>query len=303
MGAVFLLGVLITGVKFLDAREMATIFARLRLWTLPALLILPMCFLWLKAVRFADLFQITGPPISQPKERHLTRLSYISAQLATLLPGGYVARIGLMQASLGLGARAVLPTLVEKLVDLALLGVVGLLTCLLFPDTGHYAGIFVALILVTLLFVVSSAVREKVSRILTLLARRIARKSLVRDALSGRFPERKVALKLALQTLGVLSIEVLILWASFFALGLQAPLMVIVLGYTVSDLIGRVAPTPGGFGLTEVGMVAMVTHLTGMGVNGAAAGTFLFRFLLFLLPALYGSLCYLFGWIPATARK
>lgn len=40
-----------------------------------------------------------------------------------------------------------------------------------------------------------------------------------------------------------------------------------------------------------------------MDINHAAAATFLFRILLFLMPALYGSLSYLFIWSPMSACR
>ena len=93
-------------------------------------------------------------------------------------------------------------------------------------------------------------------------------------------------------------IELLILAGSFYALGLEANWVVVILSYAVADLIGRLAPTPGGIGFTEAGMVTFLHQFDGMGLNQAAAATFLFRFLLFVVPALYGSLVYYFLWAP-----
>ena len=246
MGLVFAVGLVVTGFKFLDAREVGAIMSRLRLWTVPILLGLPLGFLWLKSLRFVDLFQITGRPVVEPSARWLARLSYISAQLATLLPGGYVARVGLMESSLKMGTRAVLPTLVEKILDLTLLGLLGLMTCLLFPETEQYAAIFLALVSVTALLGASETVRHRLQKSVTWVVSKVAHKTLVRAAFNGRFPHRRLAAKFVLQTLGVLAIELTTLWMSFYALGVPAPLLVVVLGYAVADLIGRVAPLPGG---------------------------------------------------------
>ena len=141
MIALFTLGLVITGFRFLDAKEVGLVFSQLKLWSIVPLLTLPVAFLWLKAERYADLFDLTPEPAHEPETRRLTMLSYASAQLATLLPGGYVARIALMEASLKRGAAAVLPTLMEKIVDLALLVLVGLYACYFFPETERYAAI------------------------------------------------------------------------------------------------------------------------------------------------------------------
>ena len=98
-------------------------------------------------------------------------------------------------------------------------------------------------------------------------------------------------------------IELAVLWGSFAALGLKVAPLVALMAYALSDFLGRIAPTPGGFGLTEVGMVALLHSFDGLDINQAAAATFLFRFLLFLLPAIYGSLCYVTLWMPLTGRR
>ena len=298
MACVFLVGMAVYGFKFLDAREVALILARFKPVALPLLVIFPAAFLWLKATRYATLFSVSGDPIEDTLAKRLTKTSYAAAQLATLLPGGYVARIGLMERSLKWGARAVIPTLLEKGLDLGLLGLVGLLTCWLYPETRVWGGLFLGLLVVSVSVFASRTIRNKCREVLTSLATRLAKKSLVTEALRGRRPSRRTMTVIALQTVAVLSLELLILWFSFAALGLYPTLVVVVMGYAVADIVGRVAPTPGGFGVTEVGMVSLIHHLGEVGLNEAAAATFLFRFLLFLLPALYGSLCYLFLWAP-----
>ena len=296
MALVFISGMLVSGFKFLDAREVTTIMARLNWWMVPPLLLLPLAFLLLKSERFTNLFNISGAPVSDPAVRRTTRISYISAQTATLLPGGYVARVGLMEASLKRGVKAVLPTLLEKILDLGLLLLVGLYACYHFPETSDFATLTVGAMLVLLIGAFAPVVRTKLKNLLALAVSRFGGEKLVRAALSGTPPTGSLATLLAVQTVGVLLIELTILWGSFTSLGISASPEVILLAYAVADVIGRIAPTPGGFGLTEVGMVAFLHRFDGMDVNEAAAATFLFRFLLFLVPALYGGLCYLFIW-------
>ena len=303
MAAVFGLGLVVSGFKFLDAREVGLILKRLNWCAIPLLMVLPMSFLWLKAERFANFFEISGSPPTAGRERRLTVVSYVSAQLATLLPGGYVARVGLMEASLKRGARAVLPTLLEKVADLSLLAVVGLFACYQYPQTRPYAGTLLTIIAVVVVLAASRNVRERLRSLVAVLVSRFVKEETVRAALSGKKPSRPLALKLSLQTVGVLLIELTILWSSFAALGVQVHPLVMILAYAVADLVGRVAPTPGGFGLTEVGMVAFVHKFDAIDLNEAAAATFLFRFLLFLLPAFYGCLCYLLLWVRMTAEE
>jgi uncharacterized protein (TIRG00374 family) len=303
MALVIVTGMVITGFKFLDAREIGLIFSRLSWWSLVPLLALPVGYLWLKAERYTDLFEVSQAPVTDPEVRRITMASYASAQAATLLPGGYVARIGLMEASLKRGAQAVLPTLLEKVLDLALLLAVGLVACYSFPETQGLAGGIIVTLTVLIAFAVSPGIRRKTRHLAIGLVSKFVKKSVVKAALSGRVPDNPMLIKLAFQTVLVLLSELTILWACFSALGLRADPVVLVLAYGVADVIGRIAPTPGGFGLTEVGMVAFLHQLDGMGTNEAAAATFLFRFLLFLVPAVYGTICYLFLWKPMTSKS
>ncbi len=296
MALIFVTGMLVSGFKFLDAREVTTIMARLNWWMAPPLLLLPLAFLLLKSERFTNFFEISQAPVSDPAVRWITRVSYISAQTATLLPGGYVARVGLMEASLKRGVKAVLPTLLEKICDLGLLLLVGLYASYHFPETSQYATITIGLLLALLIGAFAPVVRTHLKNLLASSVSRFGGEKLVRAALSGKPPRLALAILLAVQTVSVLLIELTILWGSFASLGISASPEVVLMGYALADVIGRIAPTPGGFGLTEVGMVAFLHRFDGMDVNEAAAATFLFRFLLFLVPAFYGGLCYLFAW-------
>lgn len=302
MAAVFMLGLVVAGYKFLDAKEVATILARLELWTVPFLFALPVIYLWLKSTRYADLFGFSGITFNSA-DRRMTEVSYASAQMATLIPGGYVARIGLMESSLGLGTKAVIPTLLEKFFDITLLMVVGLYACSYIPGTGHLAGGLVG-VLALIAFVSSSktvrgALGEKVIRLLS----KLGAERLVRAALEGENPGRAVGLKIVAQTVAVLVSEIAILWIAFQALDLTVSPVALVLAYAVADVVGRIAPTPGGVGLTELGMVALLHNVDGMDINHAAASTFLFRILIYLLPALVGGLSYLFVWTPMSAKR
>lgn len=302
MASAFLVGFLVSGYKFLDAREVTLILARLNWLMAIPLLLLPAAYLALKSVRFVDLFELTDQPAVEPEVRRLTAVSYASAQLATLLPGGYVARIGLMESALKRGAKAVIPTLAEKVLDIALLLLVGLYACCYFPRLEYLAGGLSVFLVVFVLLASSRTVRSGLKESTISLVSRFGGERLIRKALESRVPSAGALAKLALQTVAVLLSEIAILWASFAVLDLTATPLVLILSYAIADILGRVAPTPGGFGLTEVGMVAFLHSVDGMNLNEAAAATFLFRFLLFIVPVIYGGLCYLFLWSPLTAR-
>lgn len=303
MAAVFIVGMVLSGYKFLDAQEVGLVLLRLKRWMLPVLLLLPIAYLWLKASRYAQLFGYSGVVFEDADDSRMTKVSYASAQMATLLPGGYVARIGLMESSLGLGAKAVIPTLAEKFFDITLLMLVGLFACSSIPGTEHFAGSLTAVLAIIVLISTSRTMRSLLSEKVLGLLQRLGASKVVRAALEGQNPGPVVNLKIAAMTVLVLCSELGILWASFFALDLDVSPVALVLAYAVADVVGRIAPTPGGVGLTEMGMVALLARVDGMSINHAAAATFLFRILLFLLPALYGSLSYLFIWTPMSQAR
>lgn len=302
MATVFIAGLVVASYKFLDAREVGTLLARLNRWTVPLLLVLPGIYLWLKSTRYADLFGFSGIRFNSA-DRRLTEASYASAQMATLIPGGYVARIGLMESCLGLGTKAVIPTLLEKFFDITLLMVVGLYACSFIPGTGHLSAGLVAILALIALVCSSRTIRGALSEKTIRLLSKVGAERVVRAALEGQNPGFRVSLKIVLFTIAVLLSELAISWASFAALDLWVSPVALVMAYAVADVVGRVAPTPGGVGLTELGMVAILHSVDGMDVNHAAAATFLFRILIYLIPALYGGLFYLFVWTPLSAAR
>lgn len=93
MGILFFLTVLLIAHRFLDHKEIGLIWERLAPGFIPILVGLPAVYMWLKSGRYVNLFAVSGPPLEGARERDLTRLSYLSAQMVTLLPGGYVARV------------------------------------------------------------------------------------------------------------------------------------------------------------------------------------------------------------------
>ncbi|MCA9778546.1 MAG: flippase-like domain-containing protein [Candidatus Eremiobacteraeota bacterium] len=302
MGICFLTGLGMAGRKFLDARELKLVFDQLNFWFIPVLLALPLGYLRLKSIRYADLFCLSGPPLEKD-DRRATSVSYMAAQMVTLLPGGYVARIGLVEASSGLGTRAVLPTLLEKGIDLFVLLSLGLGTSYLFPQTRHYSAMLGLIIAAVLAAATSSRFRGTLKHLLQRLASKFGKEETARKALAGRNPGSRQLLGLALKTGGVISLELSALWLSFRALGLEANPLLLIMAYCTADLIGRIAPTPGGVGFTEIGMVALLHSFSPLSLNQAAAATFLFRAVLYLAPAIYGFVSYALLWVPMTERS
>lgn len=92
------------------------------------------------------------------------------------------------------------------------------------------------------------------------------------------------------------------LWMALAALGVRAPLAVVLLLVPLAKL-GGVAPTPGGLGSVEPLLTALLVATTGAGGADAGAAVLLYRASAFWLPALVGGLAT--GWavtVPAGSR-
>lgn len=298
MAFAFLLGGAIAASRLLDASELARVASAFRLWGVLPLLLLPVLFLLLKARRFYDLFKLKGGAPRRP-----TIISYLSAQLATMLPGGFSARILLMQESAGRGKEAIVPTFLDKFLDLILLGLVALWASWQYPQVWPLTVLFCLGLVALAGWCRTQDFKDRSRAVVETLAWRLGWKVDLAGAFGCSRPSASLATLVALQTLAVLGVEIAMLWVSFRALGLAPEPAVLVLAYTASDLLGRIAPTPGGVAVTEAGMVAVLTQLTGMSVNEAAAGTFLFRLTSFVLPAAYGAFCYTYLWRSRWADR
>ncbi len=230
----------------------------------------------------------------------LLRLNGWSVPLLLALPAVYLWLKSMRYAD-HFGFSGV--SLLEKYFDITLLMVVGLYACSFIPGTAHLSGGLVAILALIAVVCTSRTLRGALSEKTIRLLSKVGAKRIVRTALEGENPGFRVSLKIVLFTVAVLVSELAISWASFAALDLWVSPVALVMAYAVADVVGRIAPTPGGVGLTELGMVAILHSVDGMDVNHAAAATFLFRILIYLLPALYGGLFYLFVWAPMSAKR
>ncbi|HWT94077.1 MAG TPA: lysylphosphatidylglycerol synthase transmembrane domain-containing protein [Solirubrobacteraceae bacterium] len=78
-----------------------------------------------------------------------------------------------------------------------------------------------------------------------------------------------------------------VLWATFKALGVDVPIIVILLGYLIGQL-GGLLPIPGGVGGIDGGLIGTLI-VYGAPVAGTAAAVLAYRVILFWLPLLVGT--------------
>lgn len=117
------------------------------------------------------------------------------------------------------------------------------------------------------------------------------RASAVLRALADGVEEALVMLReadplLIIGLIGYLVFDVLVIWASFHALGYVPALAILWIGYLIGEL-GGLIPVPGGVGGIELGLVGAFV-LYGVPVGAATAAVLGYRALALIVPAVTG---------------
>lgn len=81
-----------------------------------------------------------------------------------------------------------------------------------------------------------------------------------------------------------------VLWATFRAFHLDAPISVVLMGYLLGQL-GGLIPVPGGIGPLDGGLIGALA-LYGVPAAGATAAVLAYRLILFWIPLLIGGLAF-----------
>jgi uncharacterized protein (TIRG00374 family) len=89
---------------------------------------------------------------------------------------------------------------------------------------------------------------------------------------------------------GYLGFDILVLWASFRAVGSTPELMIVWMGYLIGQL-GNWLPVPGGIGGVEGGLIGILV-LYGLQAVTATAGVLLYRVIELWIPAVLGTIAF-----------
>ncbi len=84
--------------------------------------------------------------------------------------------------------------------------------------------------------------------------------------------------------------DIAVLWACFKALGYDIPIAPLVLAYQIGYL-ANIIPIPGGIGVLDTGLVAMLV-LYGAPATTAAAAVLLYHAIVLWIPSLWGTVAY-----------
>lgn len=96
---------------------------------------------------------------------------------------------------------------------------------------------------------------------------------------------------LVIGVIGYLAFDVMVLWATFHALGAPPALAIIWIAYLIGEL-GGLIPIPGGLGGVDAGLTGTLV-LYGTPVTAAAAAVLAYRAIALWVPAVFGSAAFL----------
>ncbi len=115
----------------------------------------------------------------------------------------------------------------------------------------------------------------------------------IRDFVLGLLSERRSLMENGLYALGFWLMDMACLFVVFWAIGTPVNLGVVIIAYTIADILGSLPLTPAGLGVFEVAMGAV---LYAYGYPRAVLATAIlgFRFFSYWLCTAAGGMCYLF---------
>ncbi|HMQ50884.1 MAG TPA: lysylphosphatidylglycerol synthase transmembrane domain-containing protein [Anaerolineae bacterium] len=288
-----IIGLIIAGVKYLSGDEVWAALKSFDFSYAPLIVVLATGYVFLHAWRFLVLTRPYTDILG-----HVIFRAYLAGQAATLLPGGMTARAGLLKQANVPVRKGSVPVFLSSGFDQAVLITGGVVAALWFGygqlQILLMSGFFIALALPLLI----PAVRQR----LEALALRLAQRFNLEEQWQGFveawpkvFTWRTMAAGLGL-TIVALVLHFVALDLVLQGLDQELDPTSLALVYILPTVLGRLSGLPGGFGVTEAGMVGLMTTVSGFESDTALAIAAIFRIATIVYPALLGVLVYLIGW-------
>jgi uncharacterized protein (TIRG00374 family) len=266
---------------------------------LPLILSMSLLYLCLATLRFITLVA----PLTNVPGWALAR-GYLAAQPTALVPGGLALRVAMLRRLGVRGACSTAALLNASALDQLLLILVTAVAALWFPKARLVAALMLGLIAVLAVLLALPATRHGLTRLLRRLACYLHWEGQVdRFVESIALVANQRTLWLAsLLTVAALGAAVLEFSLVLQSLDVRAPFWTALLAYALPTMLARVIPTPGGLGVTEGGMIGVMSTVANINRNTAAAGSALFRVSDSGFQALVGALIYLVFWRGSAER-
>jgi uncharacterized protein (TIRG00374 family) len=300
--AAVLLGLIYAGMKYVNGDAFAHAIRRFDWRYAPVICLLSVGYVLIKGWRFTGMMR----DLTETAPRGLLMRAYVSGQAATLLPGGAAARAGLLKQAGIPAAETAAPLALSSLSDQAMFLLLSIAGAMWFEQARRPVLALLAVLLTVSLLLGIEATRTWLLRLIDRLMGRFKlrehwgefREAMAQVATPPRllsalvntacaFVCLLVALHLALRGVGATGV----------------PPMTILLAFALPTMLGRVSALPGGFGVTEAGMVGILDHAPGVTLDQAAVAVTVYRLGTVVFAALVGGLVYLFAWRGEKAAQ
>lgn len=289
-----LLGLGMAAHQYLNGKEVFNALRSFEYSYLPMMLGLAALYMASHAWRFVILTRPVAPDVPTG----VIFRAFWAGQAATLLPGGYAVRAGLMnQAGVTLpkGAAAVAYATV---LDYFFFVTASLLVALRFESVRLPVLILIACILGIWLLLRIPRVHSWTSKWVKRTARRFDLYDSWFEFLESArtiWYVKRIWLVLVM-TFVNFALMVPILDLSLRGVGVTVSYPILFLAYIVPMLTSILIPLPGGIGVIEVGMVGLLVSTTGISGSVALAAVAIFRVSTTFWQAVMGTLVYIFAW-------
>lgn len=289
-----LAGLVLAGAKYLSGQKVLEALLRFDYKFFPLMLALSAGYYLLKAWRFVLFFR----PINGELNWRVIFKAYLAGQAAALLPAGPTARAGLLkQVDVSLGKGSI-PVIFSGATDQLVL-IIGALVAALWFDRGRTpAFILMGVVLGLALLLIVPPTRRWLIRKIDWVAEKlnIAEQwqnfvKAVPEVLNPLTVSMTVAITVAAFALHIIAFDL-----SIRGVGTNLPYTTVMLVYILPTVLGRLSGMPGGFGVTEAGMVGFLTSVSDIGPDPAFAATALFRIATIVFTAVIGGIVYFFIW-------
>ena len=288
-----LVGLAVAAVKYLDSDAMMAAFRKFDWRYAPLILGCTLAYMLVKGLRFAYQLRELGNV-----SRTVVLRGYMASQAATLIPGGFTVRAGILeQAGVPVEDSAASITM-ATVADFAVMIGVSLVSALWFEAARRPALIMLTVLVVAGLILSIEKARQLLSGGMQKLCTKVSCASLwqrftanMKEVVDGRTVLGTLGSAVAAFVLMVLALDIAVRGA-----GAQIGFPTLLLAFALPTLLGWVSPVPGGVGITDAGMVGILDAAPGVTLDTAAAAVVVFRIGTVAFAALAGGVVYLLGW-------
>lgn len=289
-----LLSLGIAAVEFLSGEQLLNALRSTDFQWVPFILLIVTAHLLLKAWRFVIFLE----PFTDSVPWFVIVKAYVAGQAATLVPGSVAARAGLMkQVGVPIAQSSAPVAFANGLDQLAF--VAGLLVAAFWFEALRTPALMLVGIIAALVFLFAvSGMRQRLAGPADWLAEKLNRESAWNrflDAVPRLLKPRILLLTSALTSLAFAG-KVIALDLSMQSVGLELDYPILLLGYVLPTLLGRLVPIPGGLGVTEVSMIGFLATITPAGTYPLTIGVVVFRISAIFFLASLGAVVYYGMW-------